>query len=67
MQIFKPVKGCRIYASPQHMTKPEGEFIGWCEKVDGNICLFKTPGSPEFDRLIWQFSKGRNTWHNFVA
>lgn len=41
-QFFKPMRGCRIFASEQHMTKPAGELIGWCEKVDGNIIVFPT-------------------------
>ena len=40
MRFFKPMKGCQIFASDKHMTKPAGEFIGWCDKVDGGICIY---------------------------
>lgn len=66
-RIYKPMKGCKVYASSKHMTRPAGELIGWCEKVDGNICIFKPPGSPELDRFIWQFSKGQNDWYDYSA
>ncbi|ASN68669.1 hypothetical protein 3S11_45 [uncultured Caudovirales phage] len=67
MKFFKPMRGCRIFASDKHMTKPAGELIGWCEKVDGNICLFKPPCSPEIDRFIWRFKDGPSDWYYYAA
>ncbi|WP_243723495.1 hypothetical protein, partial [Pseudomonas aeruginosa] len=66
-QFFKPMRGCRIFASEQHMTKPAGELIGWCEKVDGNICIFKPPCSHELDRFIWRHKDGLNPWYLYSA
>lgn len=66
-RFFKPMRGCRIYASPQHMTTPAGTFLGWCVKVDGNICIFSQPGSAELDRFIWRFSDGPNSWVEYSA
>ena len=66
-RFFKPMRGCRIFASAEHMTKPEGELIGWCEKVDGNICIFKAPGDAVLRRFIWRFSDGLNEWHTYGA
>lgn len=66
MRFFKPVKGCRIYASDEHMTKPAGEFIGWCEKVDGGMCIFRL--GADVDRFIWRFGNGElNAWHVYSA
>ncbi len=49
------------------MTKPAGELIGWCEKVDGNICIFKPPCSHELDRFIWRHKDGLNPWYLYSA
>ncbi|WP_448647118.1 hypothetical protein [Pseudomonas mohnii] len=70
MRFFKPMKGCRIFASDKHMTKPAGEFIGWCEHVEDGICVFRN-GSV-VDRIIWRFSNRKgghalNTWHEYSA
>ncbi|AWT29857.1 hypothetical protein IPC367_27325 [Pseudomonas aeruginosa] len=66
-RFFKPMRGCRIFASEHHMTKPAGELIGWCEKVDGNICIFKPPCSLELDRFIWRHRDGLNPWYHYSA
>ncbi|MGY2337933.1 hypothetical protein ACW9HW_01625 [Pseudomonas sp. SDO5532_S415] len=70
MRYFKPMKGCRIFASDKHMTKPAGEFIGWCEHVEDSICVFRNDSV--VDRIIWRFSKRNgghelNTWHEYSA
>lgn len=67
MRLVKPMRGCRIFSSDKHMTLPAGELVGWCEKLDGNICIFKIPGSPELDRFIWQFKDGLNSWYEYSA
>lgn len=60
------MRGCRIFASDKHLTKSAGELIGWCEKVDGNICLFTFLG--EADRFIWRFGNGElNDWYFYGA
>ncbi|MCY1299699.1 hypothetical protein D9M71_88260 [compost metagenome] len=66
-QFFKPMRGCRIFASDKHMTKPAGELVGWCEKVDANVCIFSQPGTPELDRFIWRFREGVNDWFAYSA
>jgi hypothetical protein len=66
MRFFKPLKGCRIYTSDKHMTKPAGEFIGWCDKVDGGICIYHL--GADVDRFIWRFGNGEvNEWFTFSA
>lgn len=66
-RIYKPMKGCKVYASSKHMTRSAGDLIGWCEKVDGNVCIFKPPGRPDTDRFIWQFKDGQNGWYEFIS
>ena len=66
-RLFKPHPGCRIIASAQHMTETPGTLLGWCEKVDGNICIFKPVCSDQLDRFIWRHSDGPNTWHEYAA
>lgn len=66
-RFFKPMRGCRIYSSDKHMTLPPGELVGWCEKVDGDTCIFKPPCSPQLDRFIWRFSDGLNPWYEYSA
>ncbi|SNS16413.1 hypothetical protein [Pseudomonas segetis] len=66
MRFFKPAKGCRIFASDKHMTKPAGEFIGWCEKVDDGVCIFRL--GADVDRFIWRFGSGDlNDWYEYSA
>ena len=67
MRFFKPMQGCRIFASEKHMTEVPGTLLGWCEKVDGNICIFKPVCSLETDRFIWRFKDGPNDWYEFAA
>ncbi len=67
MRFSKPMRGCRIYASKDHLTRSAGELIGWCEKVDGNTCLFKPLNSAETDRIIWRFKDGLNGWYQYSA
>ncbi|MFE1816922.1 hypothetical protein [Metapseudomonas otitidis] len=63
-QFLKPMRGCRIFASEQHMTKSVGELIGWCEKVDDNVCIFRAVGG-DLDRFIWRFKEGPNKWFTY--
>ncbi len=70
MRLFKPIKGCRVFTSDKHMTKPGGELLGYCEQVDGNICIFRL--GAEVDRLIWKFrnsngSEELNNWHEYLT
>ncbi|WP_338212934.1 hypothetical protein [Halopseudomonas aestusnigri] len=66
-KLFKPMRGCRIFASQKHMTEEPGTLLGWCEKVDGNICIYKMPASEETDRFIWRTSNGLNDWYEYAA
>lgn len=66
-RFTKPMRGCRIFSSDKHMTLPAGELVGWCEKVDGNICIFKPPCSLELDRFIWLHKDGPNPWFEYAA
>lgn len=66
-RFTKPMRGCRIFSSDKHMTQPAGELVGWCEKVDGNICIYRAVGSPETHRFIWRFSDGLNPWFEYSA
>ncbi|MDG9886322.1 hypothetical protein CSV86_014775 [Pseudomonas putida CSV86] len=70
MRFFKPMRGCRIFASEKHMTRPAGEFIGWCEKVEENICIFRD--GAVVDRFIWRFNNSNgtqelNSWYEYSA
>lgn len=70
MRFLKPMKGCRIFASAKHMTKPAGEFIGWCEKLDDNVVIFRD--GQIVDRFIWRFegrdgSQSLNEWYEYSA
>lgn len=67
MKFFKPMRGCRIFTSDKHMTRPADELVGWCEKVDGNVCIFRAPGSSTLDRYIWRFNDGLNHWYEYSA
>jgi hypothetical protein len=66
-RFTKPMRGCRIFSSDKHMTLPAGELVGWCEKVDGNVCIFKPPCSRELDRFIWLHKDGPNPWFEYAA
>jgi len=65
MRFFKPMRGCRIYTSAKHMTRPAGELVGICIKVDDNQCVFEWSG--EVDLFIWRFRDGLNDWFEYAA
>lgn len=72
MRLFKPMKGCRVFTSDKHMTKPAGELLGWVDRVDENLCYFHQVGGG-IDVLIWRFtnsgngSQYLNAWHEFLT
>lgn len=48
------------------MTQPAGTLIGWCDKVDGGVCIYHL--GAEVDRFIWRFGNGEvNEWFTFSA
>lgn len=65
-RFFKPMRGCRIYASDKNMTRKAGELIGECIKVDGCTCWFRSGN--ETDLFLWEFPDGsKNDWFVYSA
>jgi hypothetical protein len=62
-RFYRPINGCSLFASKDHMTKKHGEFLGKVKNVDGDILTFEING--QTDKLIWSFKDGRNKWIEF--
>lgn len=57
IKLFKPLRGCRVYASTKHPNITPGELVGHVLSVDNNIVHFHnvTLNPPQEDTLIWRF------------
>ena len=65
MRIFKPLKGCLVYARAANATLKAGSLVGRVICVDGNICVYAL--GAETDRFIWKFKDGPNAWFEYAA
>lgn len=66
MRFFRPIKGCRIFASAQNPHFKEMDYVGEVIRVDGNFAWF-TDRAGDTDLVIWRFEDGVNKFILFGA
>lgn len=60
-QFFRPLKGCKIYASQTHHSLSFLTPIGVVTEVSGNIVHFKSFLHGDTDSMVWRFKDGNNS------